>query len=98
MKFKSSVFVKVDEQNGVMSDQIGHLLGHYAAKHYPNAIRKVVFYDKEMNLTFVFITNNMELPAEQIALLYKKRWQVELFFYEKRIDMRSKGIDEMENH
>lgn len=80
MKFKSSAFAKVNEQNGVMSDQTGYLLGHYAAKHYPDAIRKVVFYDKEMNRTFVFITNNMELPAEQIALLYKKRWQVELFF------------------
>ena len=80
MKFKSSVFAKVNESNGVMSDQSGKLLGYYAAKDYPDVIRKVVFYDKEMNRTFVFITNNMELPPEQNGLLYKKRWQVELFF------------------
>jgi len=28
----------------------------------------------------VFLTNNFVLPAETIAALYKKRWQVELFF------------------
>jgi hypothetical protein len=32
-----------------------------------------------MDRTFVFITNNLELPSEQIALLYKNRWQIELF-------------------
>lgn len=30
--------------------------------------------------TFVFLTNNMELSAQQVAFLYKQRWQVELFF------------------
>jgi len=39
-----------------------------------------VYYDKETNRTFVYLTNNMELTSEQIALLYKNRWQVELFF------------------
>ncbi len=87
MKFKSSEFLEVDENKGVMSDQKGEFLGYYAAKDYPGLIRKIVFYDKEMNRTFVFLTNNMELPAEDIALLYKNRWQVELFFYGKYIIM-----------
>ena len=39
-----------------------------------------MYYDKETNRTFVYLTNNMELTSEQIALLYKNRWQVELFF------------------
>ena len=33
-----------------------------------------------MNRTFVFLTNNVTLTAQEIALLYKNRWQVELFF------------------
>jgi len=33
-----------------------------------------------MNRTFVFLSNNMELTSLQIALLYKNRWQIELFF------------------
>jgi IS4 transposase len=39
-----------------------------------------VFYDEEKMKRLVFVTNNMELPALSVALLYKSRWQVELFF------------------
>jgi hypothetical protein len=31
----------------------------------------------------------MEIPATQVALLYKYRWRVELFFYDKFIVMQS---------
>lgn len=80
LQFKSSSFNPLDETTGVMSDQIGELSGFYTSKQYPGKLRKVVFYDKEKNRTFVFITNNMDLTAVQIALLYKYRWQIELFF------------------
>lgn len=80
LQFHCSQMKEVDERNGVMSDQIGKLTGFYIAKYYPQEIRKVVYYDKETNRTFVYLTNNMELIPEQIALLYKNRWQVELFF------------------
>ena len=50
------------------------------SKQYPKKLRKVVFYDAEMDRTFTFLSNNFELPPEQIALLYKNRWQIELFF------------------
>lgn len=63
-----------------MSDHIGNLTGFYIAKDYPDKLRRVVYYDKDTNRTFVYLTNNMELIPEQIALLYKNRWQVELFF------------------
>jgi transposase len=63
-----------------MCDQIGKFKGYYVSKQYPEKIRRVKFYDAEFNRTFVFLTNNLELTAEQIALLYKNRWQVELFF------------------
>jgi IS4 transposase len=38
------------------------------------------FYDSEQNRTFVFLSNNLNLPASEIALLYKYRWKIELFF------------------
>jgi hypothetical protein len=80
MQFECSEYRPVNASTGVMSDQVGVLIGFYTLKHYPEKLRKVVFYDEEMDRTFVFLSNNLELPPEQIALLYKNRWQIELFF------------------
>jgi hypothetical protein len=41
---------------------------------------KRVCYRDEMNRHFVFICNNLELDANEIALIYKKRWGIELLF------------------
>lgn len=80
LKFKRMYSRKYDKTSGIKSDQIGKLTGFYVSREYPAKIRKVRFYDEKTNRTFVFLTNNMELSAEQIAFLYKQRWQVELFF------------------
>jgi transposase len=80
LKFDRMYSKKHDKSTGVKSDQIGKLTGFYVSKEYPEKLRKVKFYDEETDRTFVFLTNNFELSAEQIAFLYKNRWQVELFF------------------
>lgn len=80
LQFKRIYSQKVDKSIGVQSDQIGKLTGFYVSKDYPDKLRKVKYYDSEMNRTFVFLTNNMSLSAQEIALLYKYRWQIELFF------------------
>jgi hypothetical protein len=80
IKFKRMYSLKIDKSTGVKCDQIGKLTGFYVSKDYPEKLRRVKFYDDETKRTFVFITNNFELTANQIALLYKNRWQVELFF------------------
>ena len=67
-------------ETGVMADQIIKFKGHRTKKQYPKELRRIVFYDKEGNRTFVFYTNNFNITAEQVALLYKYRWRVELFF------------------
>ncbi len=80
LKFDRMYSKKVDKTTGVECDQIGKLAGFYVSKQYPDKLRRVKFYDMETKRTFVFLTNNFDLSAEQIALLYKNRWQVELFF------------------
>lgn len=78
--FKRMYSLKSNKEAGVKSDQIGKLTGYYVSKDYPERLRRVKFYDKESDRTFVFLSNNFELSAEEIAFLYKNRWQVELFF------------------
>ena len=53
---------------------------YYSLKSYPEKLRRIKFYDAQQQKTFVFITNNFALPALDIAMLYKYRWKVELFF------------------
>ena len=71
---------KVDKSTGVQCDQIGKLTGFYTHKDYPGKVRRVKFYDQENQRIFIFLTNSMELNSTEVALLYKNRWQVELFF------------------
>lgn len=66
--------------NGVRCDQIIVLRGVRSAQAYPERLRRIRYYDPETGQTLVFLTNNLVLPAEVIARLYKCRWQIELFF------------------
>jgi Domain of unknown function (DUF4372)/Transposase DDE domain len=70
----------VDDATGVLSDQHIVLTGRYTRRAYPALLRRIEFHDAQRQRTLIFLTNNFELPAPQIALLYKSRWQVELFF------------------
>jgi|WetSurMetagenome_2_1015567.scaffolds.fasta_scaffold179551_1 hypothetical protein len=42
-------------------------------------LRKVCYQD-EKNRYYEFLTNNFDIPAEEVAFLYKKRWGIELLF------------------
>jgi len=70
----------VDKTSGVQSDQIGKLTVYNSSKDYPEKLRRIKYYDQERQKHLVFLTNNTILKAKDIALLYKKRWEVELFF------------------
>ena len=70
----------VDRTTGVICGQSVQLTGFYSAKHYPEKLRRVKYYDATTDKTLVFLTNNFALPAQTIAELYRCRWQVELFF------------------
>ena len=69
-----------DKSTGVRSDQTVVLTAIDSAKAYPDALRRVSFYDAETDKRLKFLTNNFSLPALTIAQIYKCRWQVELFF------------------
>jgi len=71
---------RVDKSTGLRSDQKIILKGPKTSQEYPIPLRRITYVDAETNRRFVFLTNNMTLPALTIARLYKCRWQVELFF------------------
>jgi transposase len=66
--------------SGVVCDQAIRLTIAASKKSYPGKLRRIVFVDPDTNKTLVFLTNNFDLSALEIALLYKARWQIELFF------------------
>jgi hypothetical protein len=70
----------VDKSTGVRSDQTVILTSFESASVYPDALRRVSYFDVETNKRLKFLTNNFALPALTIAQIYKCRWQVELFF------------------
>ncbi len=70
----------VDKSLGLRCDQTIRLTRFYAAKDYPEKLRRIKYHDQKTDKTFVFLTNNFSLPAMTIADLYRCRWQVELFF------------------
>ena len=80
LKFNRMYSKKVDKETGVKCDQIGTFTNQKSFSRYPEKLRRIKYYDSETNVEFVFLTNNFELPAIEIAILYKNRWQVELFF------------------
>lgn len=67
-------------ETGVVSDQRIRFTVYQTAKQYPEVLRRVVYHDEEHQRDFVFYTNNLSVSAEDVALLYKYRWRVELFF------------------
>ena len=50
-------------------------------------LRRVCHQD-ELNRYYVFLTNNFEIPAEEVAFLYKKRWGIELLFKKMKQNFR----------
>ena len=70
----------VDTTSGLRCDQTIRLRGFYSKQGYPEALRRVRFYDSKQERSLVFLTNHFGLTAFQVTEVYRARWQIELFF------------------
>jgi len=80
LRFRAVASRKIDKTTGLKCDQSIKLLVPRSRKQYPEKIRRIKYYDKDKDLTFVFLTNEFDLKSVEIANIYKERWQIEVFF------------------
>jgi hypothetical protein len=92
MAYKRRSYRTVDKTTGLRSDTTIRLSGPLSSRLYPEGIRRIAYYDAELDKRFVFLTNNFELPVLVIAELYRRRWSVELFFKWIKQNLRIKAF------
>ena len=82
----------VDRSIGIRSDQRIRLRVPKSFHAYPDCLRRVASFDKDIGKRVTLLTNQFTLPAEIIALLYKRRWWIELFFKWIKQNLRVKAF------
>lgn len=92
LQFSRSLSHPTNKARGVKVDQTIHLINRYTVEKYPDALRRIKFFDTENDRTFVFLTNNFLLDATLIAELYRSRWKIELFFKWVKQHLRIKAF------
>lgn len=78
--YRRSHILSRSKKEAVRCDALIVPLSKTAQKDYPQQLRLIEYFDTDTKRLLVFITNNLSLPAQTIADIYKSRWQIELFF------------------
>jgi hypothetical protein len=80
LRFRAICSRKVERSLGLRCDQVVKPRHQLSRKSYPEPLRRIRYFDTQSATSFVFLTNNFELEASALTELYRRRWQVELFF------------------
>jgi transposase len=80
LDYKRRYSHEINKDTGLKSDQTIVLSGYYTYKKYEKPLRRIRYFDKDKNKSYIYLTNNFNLDALSIADIYKSRWNVELFF------------------
>lgn len=85
IRIKSNVIYEVVDDMPVggvhvLADRLIRFTSRWASRGYPENLRLISFYSADKNSVISFVSNNFDLDAATIALLYHYRWQIELFF------------------
>ncbi len=80
MKYRVVKRLAVNPAIGVQRDRIIRLTGRHRKSIRRWPLRLIRYIDPVKGKRFTFLSNHLQLPADQIALLYRKRWRIELLF------------------
>jgi len=69
----------VEGEYGVYKEEVIEIMYREDKEEKSLRLRRVYYCDERSRL-YVFITNNFDITAEEVAFIYKKRWQIELLF------------------
>ena len=67
-------------ESSVVCDYVINMAHSKSKLLYPDELRMVKVLDSQTNEIVTFITNNFEISAEDIAAIYRHRWEIESFF------------------
>ena len=92
MAFRRLYSHAVDKSVGLKCDQTIVLSNYYQSKYFSDKLRRIKYYDADVQRSFVFFSNIFTLPALTVANLYKYRWRIELFFKWIKQNLRIKAF------
>jgi hypothetical protein len=82
----------VDPGGPVTHDHLVRLRGRNTRSLYPERVRRIRFVDPTTGKRLTFLTNHLTLAAADVALLYRKRWRIELLFKWMKQHLRTKAF------
>ena len=82
----------VDKNTGLRCDQTIRLNSHDGKRDYPAPLRRVGYVDPDTGQRLILLTNNFTLPALTTTEIYRRRWEIELFFRWIKQHLRLRGF------
>jgi len=92
VRFRVRTSRPVDKRTGLRCDQTIRLNSSWSRDAFPGALRRIRLRDEVARRSLVLLTNHFALPAQLIGELYRRRWQVELFFKWIKQHLRLRGF------
>lgn len=92
MSFYVAVSRPVDKQTGLRFDQTIRLNSHDGKRDFPTSLRRIGYVDAETGQQLILLTNNFTLVALLVTQIYRRRWEIELFFRWIKQHLRLRGF------